>query len=78
MFTSITTALFSQELQRIIPSLSSRSIRRGALQSLTAKGIPHSDSKMLSHHRSMEGLMRYVDSPDHDTLALLLELQRLL
>lgn len=75
MFPRITTDQITHIIKTIHPHLSSRSIRRGALQTLIQKGFTLNECRMLSHHHSLEGLMRYLETTDQTSQETLLMMQ---
>lgn len=78
LFPEITTTHVREEIKRILPHLSTRSIRRGALQTLVSEGVPLDQCRLLSFHRSLDGLMRYVERPDRKTTNKMIEMQNIL
>lgn len=79
MFPGQTTAAFTAALRRVLPvQFSSRSIRRGALQTLIGNGVPLHSCMLLSLHRSTDGILNYVEKPDVDTVRTMLQMQSFL
>ena len=75
MFPQVSTELVSQAIAKHAPSLTSRSIRRGALQTLIAEGFPLQWCILLSLHKSFNGAMRYVECPDAQTTSKMIQMQ---
>lgn len=50
-----------QALRRVDPLLEQRSLRRGAIQALSASGVPATEVKEFSGHATMKSLTRYLD-----------------
>lgn len=60
MFPNVTTDVVRSYIKEIFPQLSAHSIRRGALQALAEAGVPPEDLLLLSLHRSLTGLSKYM------------------
>lgn len=71
----ITTESITRAIQKLHPDLSSRSIRRGALQTLIQKGFTLENCQLLSHHHTLDGLMKYLETTDSHTFQTLLKMQ---
>jgi len=71
----ITTEKITRMIQKLHPDLSSRSIRRGALQTLIQKGFTLENCQLLSHHHTLDGLMKYLETTDSHTFQTLLKMQ---
>lgn len=74
----MTTEKITRALQTTHPHLSSRSIRRGALQTLIQNGFTLDNCRLLSHHHTLDGLMKYLETTDTHTFATLVKMQQCL